>query len=52
MDLFSTVVQSLIVGCVAWGGLRVELRFLRRDIDEVRNFIWRERNHGNKKAQG
>lgn len=46
------LVQSAIVGVITgvfsagavWGVLKTELQWLRRDLDEVRQYIWR--NHG------
>lgn len=31
--LAAAVLAGVVSGLVAWGGLRVELRYLRRDID-------------------
>lgn len=55
MNVLDAAMQGLIVGVFSggavWGVLRAEIRFMRRDIDEVRHYIWPERacNHGNKK---
>jgi len=47
------IVQAIIIGLITglfsagaiWGVLKTELRFMRRDLDEVRHYIWPERRH-------
>jgi len=47
----SDLLNSVIIGCITgifsagavWGVLKTELRFMRRDLDEVRRYIWPER---------
>lgn len=33
--LFSAALSGVVTGLVAWGGIRVELRYMRRDIDQA-----------------
>lgn len=45
------IVKSVIVGVITgtfsggaiFGILKIELKFLRRDVDEVRNYLWPDR---------
>jgi len=45
------ILQAIIVGIISgafsagtiWGILKTEMHFMRRDLDEVRNFIWSDR---------
>lgn len=45
------LVQSAIVGIITgvfsagsvWGVLKTELKFMRRDLNEVRHYLWPER---------
>lgn len=52
MDLLNTAVQGVIIGAfaggAAWSVLKIEMRFLRRDLDEVRTYLWGSRKHGSK----
>jgi len=49
------VLQSVIVGIITgifsagavWGVLKTELRFLRRDVDEIRGHLFGVKRHGN-----
>lgn len=49
------VVKSAIIGIITgifsggaiFGILKIELKFLRRDIDEVRAYLWGDRRHHN-----
>lgn len=34
-----TIISGLLAGLVAWGGIRVELNWMRRDIDELRQTV-------------
>lgn len=46
-----TLIDSIIIGVITgafsagttYGILRMELKFLRRDINEVRNYLWPDR---------
>jgi len=46
-DLWQSIIVGLITGTFSagavWGVLKTELRWLRRDLDEVREHLWR--NH-------
>lgn len=52
MDIFNTALQGVIIGAFSggavWGVLKVEMRFMRRDLDEVRMFLWGERRYDKK----
>jgi hypothetical protein len=37
LELLPSLLGGLACGLVTWGGLRVELRYLRRDIDRAHN---------------
>lgn len=47
------IVKSMIVGVITgafsggtmWGIFKIEIKFLRRDIDEVRHYLWGDRRH-------
>lgn len=34
-----TIISGILAGLVAWGGIRVELNWMRRDIDELREAV-------------
>lgn len=44
VDLVQSVVVGVITGIFSagavWGVLKTELRYLRRDVDEVREHLW------------
>lgn len=50
-SLAQSVVVGIITGCFSagavWGVLKTELRFMRRDVDEIRNHLFGVTNHGN-----
>ena len=54
MDLLNTAVQGVIIGAFSggavWGVLKMEMKFLRRDLDEVRIYLWGDRRNGNQKT--
>lgn len=54
MDLLNTALQGVIIGAftggAVWGVLKMEMKFLRRDLDEVRVYLWGDRRYDNKKA--
>ena len=45
------IVQAIIIGLITglfsagaiWGVLKTELKFMRRDLDEVRRYVWPDR---------
>ena len=47
MEILQAVIVGIISGAFSagtiWGILKTEMRFMRRDLDEVRNFIWADR---------
>jgi len=47
VEIFQAIIIGVISGAFSagtiWGILKTEMRFMRRDIDEVREFIWPER---------
>ena len=49
MEIFQAIIIGVISGAFSagtiWGILKTEMRFMRRDLDEVRNFVWPERSH-------
>lgn len=49
-EILQSVVVGLITGCFSagavWGVLKTEMRWMRRDLDEVRTHLWG--NHGGK----
>jgi hypothetical protein len=34
--ILSALISGAVAGLVAWGGVKVELRWLRRDVDDTR----------------
>lgn len=46
LELLPGLVGGLACGLVTWGGLRVELRYLRRDIDRAHNRLDRIEERG------
>lgn len=46
------LLQSIVVGVITgifsagavWGVLKTEMRWMRRDLDEVRQFLWGSKN--------
>lgn len=46
------LLQSIVVGVITgifsagavWGVLKTEMRWMRRDLDEVRQFLWGAKN--------
>ena len=51
MDVLQSVIVGIITGVFSagavWGVLKTELRFLRRDVDEIRVHLFGVKNHGN-----
>lgn len=49
-DLITTalgaIINGVFVGGAVWGVLKTEMRFMRRDLDEVRDIVFKERRHG------
>jgi len=47
VEIFQAIIIGVISGAFSagtiWGILKTEMRFMRRDLDEVRDFIWAER---------
>lgn len=47
MNIFHAIIIGIITGAFSsgtiYGVLRSELRFMRRDLDEVRYYLWPER---------
>lgn len=45
------IVQAIIIGLITglfsagaiWGVIKTELKFIRRDLDEVRRYVWPDR---------
>lgn len=50
-ELVQSAVVGIITGCFSagavWGVLKTELRFVRRDVDEIRQHIFGVKHHGN-----
>lgn len=46
-DFLQAVVVGVITGLFSagavWGVLKTELKFMRRDLDEVRDYLWGDR---------
>lgn len=36
----SAIISGVVSGAVAYGSLRTDLKYLRRDLDEVRERLW------------
>jgi len=51
MDVLQSVIVGIITGVFSagavWGVLKTELRFLRRDVDEIRGHLFGVKSHGN-----
>lgn len=51
MDVLQSVIVGIITGVFSagavWGVLKTELRFLRRDVDEIRGHLFGVKQHGN-----
>lgn len=49
-SLFQSVVVGIITGLFSagavWGVLKTEMRFLRRDVDEIRGHLWGAKQNG------
>jgi len=49
-SLFQSVVIGVITGLFSagavWGVLKTEMRFMRRDVDEIREHIFGVKQHG------
>lgn len=50
-ELVQSVVVGTITGCFSagavWGILKTEMRFMRRDVDEIRGHLFGAKQHGN-----
>jgi hypothetical protein len=40
------VLPALVSGAVTWGVMRTEMRWLRRDVDDIRKRVADHENHG------
>lgn len=38
-DLLPIVFTGIVTGLVAWGGIRIEMKYLRRDVDDAHRKI-------------
>lgn len=49
-EILQSVIIGIITGCFSagavWGVLKTELRFMRRDVDEIREHLFGVKNHG------
>jgi hypothetical protein len=39
LEIFAAILAAVITGLINWGAMRVELRWLRRDVDELRKRV-------------
>lgn len=46
-NILQILLPSIVTGLVAWGGIRTEMKYLRRDVDQVSarlNEFWQYRH--------
>ncbi len=37
--IIETLLSGMVAGLVTWGGIRMEMKYMRRDIDELRQTV-------------